>query len=54
MCCEVCPDYYDCEIEGKLKKNCCVECPDYEECMDEVKEDYNIEEDFEENFDEDF
>ncbi|MEO0119307.1 MAG: hypothetical protein ABIK60_02035 [candidate division WOR-3 bacterium] len=51
MCCEICPDYYDCENEGKIKENCCSGCPDYEECISEMREDfeedYNIYEDFE-------
>lgn len=38
MCCEVCPDYNDCKLEGILKDNCCEECPDYEECMGQIKE----------------
>jgi|YelNatPaOPRAMG01_1025707.scaffolds.fasta_scaffold01858_5 hypothetical protein len=40
MCCEICPDYNDCEMAGYLKENCCEECPDYEECMGQVKEDF--------------
>jgi len=40
MCCEICPDYNDCEMTGYLKENCCEECPDYEECMGQVKEDF--------------
>lgn len=49
MCCEICPDYWECEEEGRLKENCCRECPDYEECMGEGREDF--EEDYgEEDF----
>ncbi len=50
MCCEICPDYNNCEMEGYLKENCCEECPDYEECMGLVKEGFEEDFDEEENF----
>lgn len=55
MCCEICPEYEDCEKVERLKNYCCEECPDYEACMGEIREDfYDFEEDYNIEEEEDF
>jgi len=32
MCCESCPRYEECAINGHSKDECCKKCPDWIEC----------------------
>lgn len=38
MCCKICPKYYKCYKEERIKNICCPECPQYYQCVGKLSE----------------
>jgi len=40
MCCDLCPEFEDCEDVAEGPEYCCSRCPEYEDCPTRLEMDY--------------
>jgi hypothetical protein len=41
MCCELCPEFEECEDSFEGSEYCCLKCPEYEDCPSRLELDYD-------------